>query len=156
MTGETEADAENAEAAYGRRYPWWRQIPPRSLVLVDAIGALVTAVVVGLVLPSLEPQLGISSTSLHTLAIIATAYAILSWGAFFVLRRWHTYLRVIGLANLGYVAVTVAVLIAARGSVTGLGAAYFVVEVVIIVALASVELAVARRYTTHRNQSSRN
>ncbi len=81
----------NTEGARGRLNKRWPWATPRRIVLVDAIGALVTAVLVGLVLPLFEPYIGVSRTSLHVLGAIATAYTVLSFGAFFLLRSLHVY-----------------------------------------------------------------
>jgi len=144
MNGEARAGAKQTEDERGLWYRRWLDAP-RRLVLLDAIGALVTAALVGLVLPWFEPHIGLSRSSLHVLGAIAAAYTVLSFYAFFLLRSWHIYLRVIGLANLGYVAVTLAVLVSEWSTVTGLGLAYFAVEIAIIVGLSCVELTVAGR-----------
>ena len=123
---------------------------PRRLVLVDAIGALVTAVVVGLVLPPLHRDIGISRGALQALGALATMFTIMSWGAFFLVPHPRSYLRAIGIANLGYVAVTGVVLVAAHDTVTGIGLAYFLVEGALVVALAALELAVAARRGVER------
>jgi len=118
---------------------------PRTLFLLDGAGALVTALLVGVVLPMLGEHIGTPRPVLRALALTASLFAAYSL-ACAALRptRWPGYLRGIALANAGYCAVTAAVLIRFRATLHPLDWIYFAGEIVVVGALVTLELAVAR------------
>ncbi len=115
-----------------------------SLLLVDGVGALLTAVAVGLVLPALQPWLGLPVWLLRVLGAIALCFAAFSLGRHFTGTGTSASLLQIAIANLSYCVVTAAMLIVHAGSATPLAHAYFGIEIVVVVALAWRELEVAR------------
>src|SRR5688500_5696703 len=72
---------------------------PRTLFVVHGVGALVTALLVGVVLPTLREHIAVPRPVLRALALTALVLAIYSV-ACVVLRplRWPRYLRGIALA----------------------------------------------------------
>lgn len=122
---------------------------PRTLFLADGLGALVTALLVGAVLPTLGDLIGMPRLLLRTLALAAAVLAAYSLTCAAVRpQRWPAYLRGIALANAGYCLVTAALLVRVRATVHTLDWLYFVGEIVVVGALATLELRVARAATT--------
>lgn len=118
---------------------------PRTLFLVDGAGALVTALIVGVVLPALGEHIGMPRPVLRALALAAAAFAAYSLTcAATQPTRWPGYLRGIASANAGYCLVTAAVLIRSTAALHVLDWLYFVGEIVVVGALVALELRVAR------------
>ncbi|MBL8684987.1 MAG: hypothetical protein JNK05_37775 [Myxococcales bacterium] len=116
----------------------------RQLFLIDGLGAVVTAVMLGAVLTTFEPTFGMPQRILLPLSAVASIFAAYSLtcrarGA------GAGYLRAIALANTAYCLCTLALVVSLRGTLTWLGVAYFLGEIAIIAALVTVEILVARR-----------
>jgi len=122
---------------------------PRALFLVDGAGALVTALTVGVVLPALGHYIGTPRPVLRALALAAAVFAAYSLTCAAVLpTRWAGYLRGIALANAGYCVITALVLIRFAAALHVLDWLYFVGEIVVVGALVTLELRVARAAAT--------
>lgn len=122
---------------------------PHALFLVDGVGALVTAVLVGVVLPTLGEHIGTPRPVLRVLALTAAVFAAYSLACAATRpTRWPGYLRGIALANAGYCLVTAALLVRFSATLHALDWLYFVGEIVVVSALATLELRVARAATT--------
>ncbi len=129
---------------------------PRTLFLLDGVGALVTALLVGVVLPRLGEYIGTPRPVLRALALTAAVFAAYSLAcAALQPTRWPGYLRGIALANAGYCAVTAAVLIRFRATLHPLDWIYFAGEIVVVGALVTLELRVARAATDLPAMSTR-
>lgn len=122
---------------------------PRTLFLVDGVGALITALLVGLVLPALGEHIGMPRPVLRALAVTAVVFAAYSLTcAARQPTRWPGYLRGIALANAGYCLVTAAVLIRFATALHVLDWLYFTGEIAMVSALVTLELRVAHAATT--------
>lgn len=122
---------------------------PRTLFLVDGVGALVTALLVGVVLPTLGEHIGTPRPVLRALAMTAAVLAAYSLTCAATRpKRWPGYLRGIALANAAYCVVTAAFLIRFSATLHALDWLYFVGEIVVVCALVTFELRVARAATT--------
>lgn len=113
----------------------------RKLFLIDAIGAVVSSVFLGLVLPAIQEYIGLSVDILYKLTVPAVLFALYSLSCFLI--NWKNpapWLVGIGLLNLGYVVYTAFFLLQNHSRVQPLGWAYFIGEIIIVVALALVEL----------------
>jgi len=121
---------------------------PQTLFLVDGAGAVVTALLVGVVLPRLGEYIGTPRPVLRTLALGAVALAAYSLTCAAVRPTlWPGYVRGIALANVSYCLVTAAVLIRFAAALQVLDWLYFLGEIVVVGALATLELRVARAIT---------
>ncbi len=119
---------------------------PRALFLLDGLGALLSAALLGLLLPRLGNLIGMPSSVLYPLAGAACLLSFTSLSCALVSpTRWRSFLFAIAGANLTYCALTLALLFRHRDSLHALDWIYFLGEMAIIVALASLEIAVARR-----------
>lgn len=121
---------------------------PRTLFLVDGAGALVTALTIGVVLPALGEYIGTPRPVLRALALTAAVFAAYSLTCAAIHpTRWPSYLQGIALANAGYCLVTAALLVRLRATLHALDWLYFVGEIVVVLALVTLELRVARAAT---------
>jgi hypothetical protein len=116
-------------------------VQPKRIFLIDALGALLSAAMLGLVLTRFESNFGMPVKTLHLLALIPIFYFIYSFFCFVKTpRHWRKYLRGIAIANLIYCLLTIGTVFSHFGQLTLLGIAYFVGEMAIIIALAMFEL----------------
>jgi FtsH-binding integral membrane protein len=122
---------------------------PRTVFVMDGVGALVTALLVGVVLPTLGDHIGMPRPVLRALALTAAVFAAYSLTCAATRpTRWPDYLRAIALANAGYGVVTAALLVRFHATLHVLDWLYFVGEIIVMGALVTFELRVARAGTT--------
>jgi hypothetical protein len=117
---------------------------PRLMFLLDGFGALLSVLLLGVVLVKLESTIGMPTQTLYVLSGIAgffVGYSFLC--AFRIKKNWRPFLKIIALANLSYCLLTFSFLLYHQAHVTTIGLIYFLVEIVIIVALALFEFKVA-------------
>ena len=119
-----------------------------AILLIDGIGAALTALGVGVVLPALQPWFGLPVVVLRGLGGVALGFAIFSLGRHFSKTASAASVRHIAMANLAYCVVTAALLVVYSSHVTVLACVYFIGEMLIVVALSWRELSVARRLTS--------
>jgi hypothetical protein len=118
---------------------------PRRLFLTDAAGAFVTAVLLLSVLQRFPAVFGMPVATVRQLAIAALLLYAYSAVCFcFTPRRWQPYLRFIAIANLLYCCATIVLMIYYFAQLRGWGIAYFTGEIIIVSAMAWVELKVSR------------
>lgn len=117
---------------------------PKTLFLIDSIGALTTAFILFVVLRNFNEYLGMPKIILTYLYMIAACLCIYSTTCFFVIKEdWIPFIRVISIANLLYCIVTIGLVIFYYPQLTMIGIAYFVGETAIICGLVYIELNVA-------------
>lgn len=124
------------------------RLHPRRLFLLDGGGALLSALLLGLVLPSIQPLIGMPVKVLYLLAALPVGFAV--YDILCYLRqdlRPAPWLRGIAFANLGYCVLSIGMLVHHFPQLTALGVAYFVGECVIVVAIAYLELRTAATLT---------
>lgn len=117
---------------------------PKKLFLIDGLGALVSAFMLGIVLVRLESYIGIPKSSLYILAAIPiffAAYDLYSYKK----EKAHQgrLLRGIAILNLCYCFISIGFAMYHYLTITTLGKIYVVVELLIIIAIVYVELKVA-------------
>lgn len=112
---------------------------------MDAVGALLSAVLLGAVLTQLESVFGMPKDILYKLALVACFFAVYSYACSrLVGDNWKPFLFIIISANLLYCFVTATCVYISFDSLSGLGIIYFVLEMLVIIALVSIEIKVAR------------
>lgn len=119
-------------------------VSPSSILLLDGIGAVLTAISVGLVLPALERWVGMPAHALHLLGAVALGFAIHSLGHHVTGKGSASVLRRVAFLNLSYCAVTTALLIYYSAQLRWLAWAYFLGEIAVVVALSVREASLAR------------
>lgn len=116
------------------------------LFIIDSLGAMLTAFFLFVIMRQFDEYFGMPKTVLTYLSIIATCYCIYSITCFlFLKRRWTLYIKIIGIANLLYCALTIGLLIKYYHLLTTIGKTYFLIEIVIICRLSYIELKVTTR-----------
>lgn len=114
---------------------------PKTLLLFDGFGALVSAFFLGVLLVQFQSYVGMPTDVLYSLASLALLYALFGLSAFlFIKKGWSGYLKIVVIANLIHCAITVGFLITYRQDLLLFGWIYFVLEIVIILLIVSVEL----------------
>ncbi len=122
----------------------FKHLTPRNIFLIDAIGAAISTLLLGLVLPYLVTFIGMPSIVLYIFALIAFLFSIYSFFCFKLNpKNCRPYLIAIGIANLLYCLFTLLMVIFFYSSLSILGISYFILEIIIIVLLASFELRTA-------------
>jgi hypothetical protein len=123
-----------------------RQLSYRRLFLIDGIGAILTALLLSQVLARYESLFGMPAHLLYILAGIAACFALYSLTCFWRVRDGGApFLKAIAIANTLYCAATLGLVVYRFDTLTWLGVSYFVGEVLVVMALVSVELRAARK-----------
>ena len=113
---------------------------PKQLFLIDFLGAILSAFLLGVVLTYFESTFGMPRKVLYFLAALACLFAIYSfWNYVRFKENWRPYLRGIALVNLLYCCTTAALVIYFRQELTKWGLTYFLLEMVVIICLVVVE-----------------
>ena len=107
---------------------------PRLLLLVDGLGALLSATLLKLL-----PDIGIPAQIMTALALSATVMAAYSLTCCLSGRTAPGYLRAVARANTLYCLATVAIMVHYRASLSWLGIAYFVTEIFVVSQLIRLE-----------------
>jgi hypothetical protein len=122
------------------------RVSPRRAFAFDGVGALVSALALGGLLPHIAPLVGADVSALRLLGGIALGYAAYDLACFATQPvRWRPALRVTAAANAAYPVISVAVLASDGPALRPLGHLYFAVEFAIVWSLAALQLAVASR-----------
>ncbi len=120
---------------------------PKLVFLLDCLGALLSAFLLGVALPSFEPIFGMPRQILYGLAALACLFAIYSfWNYRWFKENWRPYLRGIAIVNLLYCGLTAALVVYFRQELTKWGLLYFLQEMVVIMVVVMIEFkTIARR-----------
>jgi hypothetical protein len=129
------------------------KITPKHLFLLDCLGALLSAILLGLVLPSFQPIFGMPHKVLYGLAALACLFAIYSsWNYIWFRENWRPFLRAIGIMNLLYCGLTAALVVYFRQELTKWGLLYFLLEMLVISVLVGIEFQALTQ--THKESQS--
>lgn len=128
----------------------WRA-DARPLFLVDGLGAVLSAVLLGLALPLVADTLGTTRAALRTLVVFPLLYAAFDLACVLTPALCSgAGLAVIAALNAAYLVITATVLGLDGIELSLFGVAYFTADCGIVIALAGVELHVARGLTAVR------
>ena len=117
---------------------------PKTLFLIDGLGALLTAFLTGVILRKFEDNFGMPQKHLIILSILACIFAVYSMSCyFFVGKNWRLFLKIIAVSNLMYCVLTAYLIIVLYQQLTILGIIYFIGEILIIIGLVYIELSVS-------------
>ena len=115
------------------------------LFLIDSLGALLSAVMLGFVLTKYEAFFGMPTDVLHVLAVIPCVFSFYSFLCFLIkTKNERLYLTIIAVANLLYCCLTTTYILFFYSKLTIWGLFYFVAEIIIVVFLAVYELKIAK------------
>ena len=116
------------------------EFTPKHLFLIDGIGALITATLLGLVLTRFEASFGMPTDMLYPLATTALVFSLYSLLCYLLLfSNWAPFLKIIAICNGLYCLVTLILAILLFDSLTWLGVGYFLGEIGIVSTLATIE-----------------
>lgn len=119
---------------------------PRTLFLVDGLGAAWTAFSLYFIVRNFYNYLGMPADILTYLSVFGLIYCAYSLSCYFLCKNsWSLLLRIIGICNCIYCVVTMLLLFVFNIEITLLGYIYFFAEILIILPLAFLELQVAKR-----------
>lgn len=117
---------------------------PKTLFLIDGLGALLSAFLLGVILVQFEAYFGMPQQVLYFLAAIPCLFALYDFYCYFrVHKNRGPFLKIIALANLLYCCLSIGLVILHFPQLTPLGLIYFFLEFIIVIALAGMELKTA-------------
>ena len=119
-------------------------LQPKQLFLLDGFGALLSAFSLGVVLVQLESLFGIPPNVLYILAVLPCFFGVYDFYCYFKIeRKIGFFLKGIAFVNLGYCVLSLGFAYVHQESITTLGWTYIILEVLIVVYLAILEIKVA-------------
>lgn len=119
---------------------------PKQLFLIDAVGALLSAFLLGIVLVKLESFFGIPRSALYLLAAIPCFFALYDLLCYILARQKTAgLLRGIAYANILYCCLSIGLAFYHVASITIFGWLYILGEILIVVFLARLELKTANK-----------
>ncbi len=122
-------------------------IKPKTIFLIDGLGAILSAFLLGVVLIHYQELIGMPEKVLYFLAFIPCLFIIYSFSCFFFLRdNWRSFLKYIALANFLYCILSIAMMMVHRDSLTTLGYTYFVIEIIVVLIVVGVEYQVYKGF----------
>ena len=117
---------------------------PRTLFLIDGLGALLSAFLLGVVLVNLEHIFGIPRSTLYVLAVIPCFFAVYDFYCYWKLdKNLGRFLQIIAGLNLAYCCLSIGLAISHLEVITTLGWGYIIGEVIIVATLAIFEWKIA-------------
>lgn len=121
---------------------------PKKLFLIDGLGAVLSAFLLGVVLVKFESIIGIPPSSLYFLAVFPLLFAMYD---FYCYQKKHnnlkSFLKGIAVVNLLYCCFSIGAAFYHLKTITNLGWAYILFEILIIIILSNFELTVAKQLT---------
>lgn len=119
---------------------------PRTLFLIDSLGALLTALFLFVILRHFSPYIGMPKTVLGLLCMTAACFFLYSAACFLLVKeKWAFFIRLISFANALYCLVNLILIGLHYKGITNLGLAYFAGETAIICALVYIEFHVSAK-----------
>ena len=124
----------------------------KKILLLDSLGAVVTAINL-LVIPQFESYTGIPRDIALILVPLPILYSIFSFFSYkFGNHNWRSLLKIIAIANLLYCCLTLYVTWINFDTFKILGIIYFIVEIIIIIILATLEFKIALNHNQLKNK----
>ena len=113
---------------------------PKTVFALDAGGAVLSAVMLGLALPTIQTWIGMPLNILYVLCIIPLVYLIYDLIVYYTLKfRFEIYIKIIAILNIAYCGLSIFLMYAHWADLTLLGKIYFVGECLIIAIIAFLE-----------------
>jgi hypothetical protein len=124
----------------------------RNIFLVDGLGAMTSAFLLWIMTGNLHAYVGMPVPVLNALAIAAVFFCLYSLTCFFYAgSRWKPFLRAIAMINLLYCLTTAACLVRYWPLLKTPGKIYFILEILVILALAYLEMTLVRQGNAQEN-----
>ena len=117
-----------------------QKLNSRSIFLLDGIGAVVSVLLLGGVLPVVQPWIGMPLRALYLLALIPVFYGMYSFGCYRLADHSNPrWLQVVMVANLLYCVLTMSLLVRFFDELTALGMAWFIIDALVILGVVALE-----------------
>ncbi len=117
------------------------KLQPKKIFLVDCLGALLSAISLGIILPLFDSFFGLPQSILYSLAIIALIFGMYSLVCYLIaVKIWRIWLLIIALANTLYALLSIVILFIFSQYLTFFDGLYFIIELVILTLLIVLEL----------------
>ncbi|WP_198517130.1 hypothetical protein [Tenacibaculum sp. SZ-18] len=115
--------------------------------MIDGIGAIVSAIFLGIILVKLEILIGIPKFTLYLLASFPCLFAVYDFYCYFYSKlKLEFNLTIIGVTNLSYISLSLGMAFYHFEHIKLLGWVYLWLEIIIVACLAVVQLQVAKFY----------
>lgn len=123
-----------------------KTLTANKLFLIDSLGAVLSAFLLGVILVKYEDWIGMPADNLYLLATIAVIFAIYSFICYLIFKEnGKPFLMAIVIANFLYCCITICLMIYHWEHLTLWGIIYFLLEVAIILILVKFEFAAAQK-----------
>ena len=133
----------------------WGSKHPKKLFMVDGIGAVLSAFLLGIVLVELESIFGIPLPTLYFLAVLPILLAVYDFFCYRIKsENISPFLKAIAIMNIAYSIISIGLAIYHFQKITYFGWSYLVIEVLIVITLATIELKVARNSILRKSASA--
>jgi hypothetical protein len=114
---------------------------PKTFFIIDGLGALLSAFLLGVVLVQFESIFGMPKETLYILAFLPCLFALYDLVCYLKVKKNELlFLRGIAMANLFYCCLSVGFVLSDYAELTNLGLAYFIVELIVVLILAGIQL----------------
>ncbi len=131
------------------------ELNPKKIFLVDGLGAMLSAFLLVFVLARFEPIFGIPPEPLYFLSIIPILFAVYDLYAY---QKKHQktgpLLKGIALLNLIYCLISIGLILYHFATITLFGWLYILLEIVIVLILATIECRVGRKINNTSRQKN--
>lgn len=132
----------------------WLRKAPRNVFLFDGAGAAVSGMLILGPLRFFSEEIGVSKDSLSMLGLVACLFCVYDLICVVSVKKEKpTLLKVIMLANLSYVLLTMWILFIQRSEVTALGWIYFISEFLVIGFVIKTEMDVLKGWTGGKSEN---
>lgn len=126
----------------------WTTKNPKRIFIIDGIGALLSAILLGIVLVRLEIYFGIPKATLFILALFPCLFAVYDLYSYCIVKnKINLYLKGIAGINTAYCFISIALTMQHSEKITLLGWMYLLIEITIVCTLAYIEWNTAKRIT---------
>lgn len=117
-----------------------------NIFLIDAFGAILSSILLGIVLPLFSDFLGVSSLTLYLLAAIASLLSIYSLSCFYFNDQKNLIrLKFLALLNTAYCFLTLSLITFFTPNITVFGFIYFILEIIVVIGLIVVEVQIYQK-----------
>ena len=119
---------------------------PQKLFIIDGVGAILSAFLLGVVLTKFERIFGIPSETLYFLAVLPLFFALYDWYCY-QSKNQNIGLLLIGIAalNVLYCLISIGLIIHHFETTTVFGWIYILIETIVVLILATIEFKVATK-----------
>jgi hypothetical protein len=114
---------------------------PKQIFLIDSLGAFLSSFLLGIIALKFSDTFGLPKATFSFLAALALLFAIYSLTCYCLVKdKWRPFLLSIIIANVCYCFLTIWLVFAHFDSITILGLTYFILELIVIMALIFIEI----------------